>query len=289
MNGTTPSGSLFSLENWAGSRVARVQEWLARPMQDAVPGEFGAACLYPLQTGGKRVRPLLALAAAEAVAGTFNDATQAAAVAVEFIHTYSLVHDDLPAMDDDDFRRGKPTVHKAFGEGTAILVGDALLTAAFEVLAGVTDPHLAIALVRELSDAAGHRGMIAGQALDIGMSGPVRDVAGLQDVHRRKTGALIRCAVRMGGLSVGATEQQLVSLTTYGEAVGLAFQLADDILDADEDSGDDGPPSYVRLLGIDETRRRAEQELDWALASLERFQDASALRALAHFIVRRDH
>ncbi|MBO87871.1 MAG: hypothetical protein CL927_21170 [Deltaproteobacteria bacterium] len=280
---------VFSLENWATPRREQLLPRLRAPVLDAVPEAFSEACVYPLVSGGKRVRPLLTIAAAEAVAGSVNEATWAAAVAVEYIHTYSLVHDDLPAMDDDDLRRGRPTVHRAFTEGTAILVGDALLTAAFEVLARIANPALAIQMVRELTDAAGHRGMIAGQALDIGMGSPISDLSSLQDVHRRKTGALIRCAIRMGAISVGASESQLVSLTTFGEAVGLAFQLADDILDADEDAGEEGPPSYVRMLGIDETRRRAEQELDWALASLANLDDASALRSLAQFIVLRDH
>ena len=280
---------VFSLENWASPRREQLLPRLRAPVLDAAPEAFSEACVYPLVTGGKRVRPLLTIAAAEAVAGAANEATWAAAVAVEYIHTYSLVHDDLPAMDDDDLRRGRPTVHRAYTEGTAILVGDALLTAAFEVLARVEDPSLAIQLVRELADAAGHRGMIAGQALDIGMGSPINDLSSLQDVHRRKTGALIRCAIRLGALSAGASESQLVSLTTFGEAVGLAFQLADDILDAEEDAGEDGPPSYVRMLGVDETRRRAEQELDWALASLANLGDASALHALAQFIVLRDH
>ena len=287
MSGAPPI--VFSLENWATPRRTQLLPRLRAPVLDAVPEGFSEACLYPLVSGGKRVRPLLTIAAAEAVTGFASEATWAAAVAVEYIHTYSLVHDDLPAMDDDDVRRGRPTVHRAFDEGTAVLVGDALLTAAFEVVARVENPRLAIRLVRELADAAGHRGMIAGQALDIGMGGPVNDLASLQDVHRRKTGALIRCAIRMGAISAGATESELISLTTYGEAVGLAFQLADDILDADEDSGDEGPPSYVRMLGVEETRRRAEQELDWALASLAHLQDASALTALAQFIVLRDH
>jgi len=231
----------------------------------------------------------MCIAATQAVGAPINDASWAAAVAIELVHTYSLVHDDLPAMDDDDERRGRPTVHKVYDDGVAVLVGDALLTAAFEALARLDDPVLAIALVRELSAAAGHRGMIAGQALDIGMEGTIRDLTGLQEVHRRKTGALIRGAVRMGALCGGADEGQLASLTTYGEAVGLAFQLADDVLDADEDQGDDGPPSYVRLLGIDETRRRAEAELDWALAALSPMPAAGALHSLATFTVRRDH
>lgn len=283
------SGSVFSLENWISPRRVELRPRLVSAISDAVPARFADACRYPLETGGKRVRPLLALAAAEAIAGEASDATWRVAVAIEYIHTYSLVHDDLPAMDDDDLRRGRPTVHKAFDEGVAVLVGDALLTAAFEVLTEVADPRLAIQLVRELAAASGQRGMIAGQALDVGMAGPVRDLERLQDVHRRKTGALIRGAVRMGALSVGASPEHLASLTTYGEAIGLAFQLADDVLDADEDAGEDGPPSYVRLLGIDETRRRAEAELDWALAALSNVPHPEALTALATFIVRRDH
>ena len=279
----------FSLSNWAEPLRQALQPRLRAAVEDAVPRRFAEACIYPLETGGKRVRPLLCLAATQAVGSEPNAATWAAAVAIELVHTYSLVHDDLPAMDDDDERRGRPTVHKAYDDGVAVLVGDALLTAAFEVLARVEDPALAIALVRELSDAAGHRGMIAGQALDIGMEGAVRDLTGLQEVHRRKTGALIRGAVRMGALCGRADAGQLASLTTYGEAVGFAFQLADDVLDADEDQGDDGPPSYVRLLGIEETRRRAESELDWALAALSPMPEAVALRSLATFTVRRDH
>jgi geranylgeranyl diphosphate synthase type II len=254
----------FSLPEWAEPLRQQLRPRLRASVDDAVPARFAEACVYPLETGGKRVRPLLCIAACQAVSEDLNAATWAAAVAIELVHTYSLVHDDLPAMDDDDERRGRPTVHKAYNDGVAVLVGDALLTAAFEVLARVEDPVLAIALVRELSDAAGHRGMIAGQALDVGMEGPVRDLAGLQNVHRRKTGALIRGAVRMGALCGGASANQLISLTSYGEAVGLAFQLADDVLDADEDTGEDGPPSYVRLLVI-------------------------ALRSLATFTVRRDH
>ena len=279
----------FSLTQWAEPLRQKLQPQLCASLEDAVPSSFAKACIYPLETGGKRVRPLLCIAACEAVGREPNAATWAAAVAIELVHTYSLVHDDLPAMDDDDERRGRPTVHKAYNDGVAVLVGDALLTAAFEVLSRVDDPALAIALVRELSDAAGHRGMIAGQALDIGMEGPVRDLAGLQNVHRRKTGALIRGAVRMGALCGGASAEQLDALTTYGEAVGLAFQLADDVLDADEDTGEDGPPSYVRLLGVTETRQRAESELDKALAALSSTPAAVALRSLATFTVRRDH
>ncbi len=281
--------SVFSLANWAEPLRQALLPKLRDAVTTAVPERFANACVYPLETGGKRMRPLLCVAAAEAVSGQATAATWAAAVAIELVHTYSLVHDDLPAMDDDDERRGRPTVHKAFDEATAVLVGDALLTAAFEVLAQVEDPALAIALVRELSEAAGHRGMIAGQALDIGLAGPVVSLDHLLDVHRRKTGALFRCAVRMGALSAGARTDQLARLTTFGEAVGLAFQLADDVLDADQDAGEDGPPSFVRLLGIEETQRRAEAELDWALAALKGLPRPEALSALATYTIRRDH
>lgn len=277
----------WSLPDWADPHRAALSSRLEAAVSDAVPSELAEACIYPLQTGGKRMRPLLALAAAEAV-GAVTPAVWAAAVAVELIHTYSLVHDDLPAMDDDDERRGRPTVHRAYDEATAILVGDALLTAAFEVLASVDDPALGMALVRELAHASGHRGMIAGQALDVGMAGPVTTLDQLLAVHRCKTGALIRGAVRMGALAAGADSERLERLTTYGEAIGLAFQLADDVLDADEDAGEDGPPSYVKLLGLAETQQRAHTELARALAAVEDLP-GDALAGLARFTVHRDH
>ncbi len=284
----SPSPGTFALDRWAAGHRAALQPRLVAPFADAFPASFAQACAYPLETGGKRIRPLLAIAAAEALgSATPTEAVWSAAVAVELIHTYSLVHDDLPAMDDDDERRGRPSCHKAYDEGTAILVGDALLTEAFGVVAGV--PGVGGALVTTLVRAAGHRGMVGGQARDIGLDGAATDEAALMRVHRAKTGALIRAATVMGGIAAGAGADALAALARYGEAVGLAFQLADDVLDEEEDAGDDGPPSYVRLLGRDETLRRARAERDAALAAVASLPQPAALQAIARFIVDRDH
>ena len=277
------------LEAWAEPRRARVQALLTSRFEGAWPPQFQEACRYPLGTGGKRIRPLLTLAAVEALGADIGAAALHAAAAVELVHTYSLVHDDLPAMDDDDLRRGRPTVHRAYDEATAILVGDAQLTEAFSTL---TDPAVPAALrgplVAELAHAAGHRGMVGGQAADVGLGGPVADLEALLRLHRGKTGALIRVAVRMGGLAAGATATQLRQLTTYGEDVGLAFQLADDVLDAEEDAGDDGPPNVVKLLGLDETRRRAATLCERALAAISDLPAPASLAALARFTVDRE-
>ncbi|MCB9777809.1 MAG: polyprenyl synthetase family protein [Alphaproteobacteria bacterium] len=280
----------MDLHAWAAPRRAAVDAVLLARFGDAWPPRFLAACRYPLQTGGKRIRPLLTRAAGEAVAGADApiDALLAAGAAVELVHTYSLVHDDLPAMDDDDERRGQPTVHRAYDEATAVLVGDALLTEAFAVLAAAPASDAArVAMVAELARAAGHIGMIGGQAADIAWTGG--DVDALVTVHRGKTGALIRAATLLGGIAAGASAVQLAQLTTYGEAVGLAFQLADDVLDEDEDAGDDGPPSYVRLLGVDETLRRAHELAVRAEAAARTLPSPDALVALARFTVARDH
>ncbi len=254
-----------------------VEAALAGVCPDAEPG-LREALLYPIQTGGKRIRPLLCLAAAESVGGDAA-AALSPALALELVHTYSLVHDDLPAMDDDDERRGRPTVHIVYGEATAILVGDALLTAAFEQVA---DSPI---LVRELARAAGGAGMVGGQYLDI--CGNVDGIEALKHLHRLKTGALLRAAVRMGGVVGGASQLQLQALARYGEAVGLAFQIADDVLDADEVTEDAGPPSYVRLLGVDGARaeaRRLVQEATTAVGELPRPQ---FLLLLAEFVAAR--
>ncbi|MFZ5477129.1 MAG: polyprenyl synthetase family protein [Myxococcota bacterium] len=269
----------MTLDAWAGPRLAAFEEALAAQLLDAWPPKLGEACRYPLSTGGKRIRPLLAYAAAEAVAGDWRVATPAA-LAIELVHTYSLVHDDLPCMDDDDERRGRPTVHVVYGEGVAVLVGDALLTEAFAVVPP--------ALAGDLARAAGARGMIAGQAMDVGMGGPVADRATLEKLHAAKTGALIRCAVRIGARSAGASDPVLAALDAYARAVGLAFQVWDDVLDADQDAGDTGPPSYVRLLGVDGAGSYARQLADEALAALAHLPgDATALRLIAEFTVRR--
>ncbi|MDP2311211.1 MAG: polyprenyl synthetase family protein [Pseudomonadota bacterium] len=274
-----------ALAAWAAPRITAFEEALLGTFPDALPATLREACIYPLQTGGKRVRPLLTLAACESVGGDWRVALPAA-VAVELLHTYSLVHDDLPCMDDDDVRRGRPTVHVRYGENVAVLVGDALLTESFAVLAGAGyAPSLAMKLVTELARAGGAQGMIAGQAFDIGMGGPVRELDPLVRLHRLKTGALIRCAVRMGGLCGGATD--LGALDAYGDAVGLAFQVHDDVLDADQDADEGGPPSFVKLLGVDATRLAAIAHAERASTAIAGLANADALRALARFTVER--
>lgn len=279
-----------ALRAWSTPLRGRVDAWMLACFDDAWPLRFQEACVYPLQTGGKRMRALLACAAAESVGGAIDDSVLGAAGAVELVHGYSLVHDDLPAMDDDDERRGRPTVHRAFDEATGILVGDAMLTVAFRGLARLpTSGDVRIRLVEELTEAAGHPGMIGGQAADVGLGGPVTDLDALVRLHRGKTGALIRGAVRMGAIAAGADAAQLAALTTYGAAVGLAFQMADDVLDADEDAGEDGPPSYVKLLGVAETRRRAASLRDEALGALAALPNPGMLDALARYTIDRDH
>jgi geranylgeranyl pyrophosphate synthase len=273
------------LAAWAAPRLRAFESALDATFPDAVPASFREACRYPLQTGGKRIRPLLCLAAAEAVGGDWQAAVPAA-VALELLHTYSLVHDDLPCMDDDDERRGRPAVHVRFGENVAVLVGDALLTESFGVLTrGEYPPGLAVRLVAELARAGGAAGMIAGQAWDIGMDGPIRDLDALVRLHRGKTGALIRAAVRMGALVGGAVD--LGALDAYGGAVGLAFQVQDDVLDADQDDDPAGPPSFVKLLGIEGTRAAARAHAEEAIAAVQALPGADALRALARFTVER--
>lgn len=283
--------SELSFPDWAAAGVAAVEAHLDAVFPD-VPDRLGQACRYPIRTGGKRMRPLFVFAAAEALSGrpgwTAPGALDAAC-ALELVHTYSLVHDDLPCMDDDDLRRGLPTVHKAYAENIAVLVGDALLTEAFVVAAGV--PGLGAELCRTLGRAAGLRGMIGGQGMDIGVDGPVADVATLTELHRLKTGALLRAALRLGGLCAGADEATLATLDRCGDAVGLAFQVHDDWLDADQDEGkgDDGPPSFVRLLGREGTVALARRYTDTALAEAAALPHPAALAALVRFTVERSH
>lgn len=268
----------FDLGGWTKSRRALLEPRLLDTFPDAFPPRLQEACRYPIHTGGKRMRPLLCFAAAECVGGQ-AEAVLAPAMAVELLHTYSLVHDDLPCMDDDDERRGRPTVHKVYGDAMAVLVGDALLTESFAVLA--EHPRL----VAELARAGGASGMIAGQVLDI--SGGITTLDALHQLHRAKTGALIRCAVRMGAIASGATDAQLAALTTFGEAVGLAFQVHDDLLDADQDAGADGPPSFVRFFGKDGTAARAAALIDEAAAAVAHLPHPEALLALARYTVER--
>ncbi|WP_280547152.1 MULTISPECIES: farnesyl diphosphate synthase [unclassified Halomonas] len=258
-----------------------------------------AAMRHGLLVGGKRLRPVLVYAAGRSL-GAADDDLDAPAMALELVHAYSLVHDDLPAMDDDDLRRGQPTVHRAYDEATAILAGDALQALAFEVLARAAHPRLP-ALVTGLAGAAGRDGMVAGQALDLAAVGGHPDTAALAAMHGHKTGALIRAAVRLGGLvAVDEADPRLAALHAYAEAIGLAFQIHDDILDVTGDtatlgktSGADAArakPTYPSLLGIAGARRRADALVETAVAALAPLGEAATpLADLARYMIERDH
>lgn len=278
-----------ALAEWFGAARARIDMALSDVFEQTWPPTFLDALNYPLITGGKRMRPAISMAAWQAVTGgDIGDCPTAPSVAVELIHTYSLVHDDLPAMDDDDERRGKPTVHVQFDEATAILVGDALLTEAFAVLGRSGLPaDVIVSLVTGLATAAGHRGMVGGQVGDIQMGAAADSVEALQAVHTRKTGALLRWSAVSGGQIAGADRDTLRALDRYGQAVGLAFQLADDVLDAHEAEDPNGPPSYVRLLGVDETIRRAQDLAHQARDAVRDLPHPAMLLDLADFTVKR--
>lgn len=270
------------------------------PPEDAAPVTLHRAMRYSLFAGGKRIRPILCIEAARAVSGA-PTGVEDAACSLELIHTYSLIHDDLPALDNDDYRRGKPTCHRAFGEALAILAGDALLTLAFEVLACLTvvDGERRARLVRELAKASGTLGgMIGGQVADLEGEGKAPDAALLESIHRAKTGALLRASVRMGALYASAASGQLAALSRYGEHVGLAFQIVDDVLDVEESSealgktaGKDAQQNKITfpaVYGLVESKRMAETERERAHAAIEMFGERGGrLRQIADFIVRR--
>ena len=260
---------------------------------------------YSLMAGGKRLRPALILECANACSGTEGSAAPgqpsvlAAAAAMELIHTFSLVHDDLPAMDDDDLRRGRPTNHKVFGEALAILAGDAMVTVAFEVLAKDADPRLVPALVMELASASGPGGMIGGQVLDIDGENMNLDLPQLQRIHRMKTGALLTASCRLGAIAAGHAAH-VPAMADFGRHLGLAFQIVDDVLDvtstpeqmgkATKKDAAKGKNTYPSLLGLDASRREATKQLDAALAALAPFGAAGAgLGALARFVVERNN
>ncbi len=257
---------------------------------------------YSLLAGGKRLRPALLLAVCDLFEKPVADPMQAA-LAFEFIHTYSLIHDDLPAMDNDDLRRGRPTNHVMFGEAMAVLAGDGLLTEAFGLVANhYIEPHAALGnrLLRELVLAAGVAGMVGGQGLDLLATGEKLSVDQLQRMHQLKTGAMIVGAVRCGGLLGNANEEQLASITRYGEKIGLAFQVADDILDVTSNSQELGKSvgkdeaqqknTYVSLLGLDKSRTLANELISDACSALEPFgEKAAALQELARFVVERTY
>ena len=259
---------------------------------------------YSLMAGGKRLRPALVLECFAACATEPQDAVakrsaMAAASAMELIHTFSLVHDDLPAMDDDDLRRGQPTNHKKFGEAMAILAGDAMVTMAFELLATDAEPSVAPAMVRELASNSGPAGMIGGQVLDIDGENQQLSLEGLQSIHRMKTGALLTASCRLGVISARQADH-LPAITAFGRHMGLAFQIVDDILDVtstpqqlgkatNKDAGR-GKNTYPSLMGLEASRQEAAKQLSAALDSLVPFGGrADGLRALAKFVVEREH
>ena len=261
------------------------------------------AMQYACLGGGKRIRPVLTYGSALAMGGSLESADNAAA-AVELIHSYSLVHDDLPAMDDDDLRRGQPTVHKAFDEATAILTGDALQSLAFQILSADIDPMGAtkrLAMVQILSRAAGATGMVGGQSLDFEAVGEKLSLAQLEQMHKLKTGALIRCAVLLGGMSCETTnDAQMLALAVYADNIGLAFQVQDDILDVTGNTSQLGKPqgsdsnknkpTYVSLLGIDAAKDLAASLSGKAITALRGFpHSADPLRELASYVVSRLH
>jgi geranylgeranyl diphosphate synthase type II len=258
------------------------------------------AMRYSTLGGGKRLRPALAFAAAEACGHDREQALPAAA-ALEMIHTYSLIHDDLPAMDDDDLRRGRPTSHKVFGEALAILAGDALLTLAFEVLASARAIPAArrVEIVREVAAAGGPAGLVGGQVADLEGEGRELTLPELEFIHARKTGALILASVRAGALSAGADAAQLAALSEYARRIGLGFQIVDDLLDIEGDPTATGKgtgrdtthrkATFPAIFGVEASRRRAAELVDEALAAIAGFGgEADPLRALARFVGRRD-
>jgi geranylgeranyl diphosphate synthase type II len=271
------------------------------PGEDNIPADIYKAVRYSVFNGGKRIRPILCLAATEAVGGDLGPAIPVAC-ALELIHSYSLIHDDLPAMDDDDFRRGKPTCHKVFGENIAILAGDALLTEAFVILSHVEKVRLSaerrLAVIQEIAKAAGICGMVGGQALDVLSGKSVSDEDTLNEIHRRKTGALIVAAVKSGAIIFNARKEKIQALAEYGINVGLAFQVADDILNVEGDrelmgkkTGSDAAHdklTYPSLLGLDLAKEKLAKYIDAAEASLSGFDErARPLLVIARYIMER--
>jgi farnesyl diphosphate synthase len=293
----------LDLKDWSAERLAQTEAALARWVPMEAPAGLGEAMRYAVLDGGKRLRPLLVLAACEAVAGNAEAALRAGC-AVELIHAYSLVHDDMPCMDNDVLRRGKPTVHVRFGEATALLAGDALQALAFELLApeGADIPERVQArLCRLLAQASGHAGMAGGQAIDLAAVGRSLTEAELRQMHRLKTGALLQASVMMGAACGDPDAKALAGLRDYGAALGLAFQVVDDILDVTADSATLGKtagkdaaqdkPTYVSLLGLDRARAYAGELLEQARAALRTtgLPDTRALLALAEMVVHRDN
>lgn len=295
----------MDLKAYLKERCLLVDEALDRflPREDDLPASIHKSMRYSVFAGGKRIRPILMLAACEAVGGEL-EAAMPAACAMEMIHTYSLIHDDLPAMDDDDFRRGNPTNHKVFGEAIAILAGDALLTQAFILMstpgyAAKIGPAGLLEVINEIGHCAGSHGMVGGQVVDMESEGKADiDLATVQYIHTHKTGALIKASVKAGAILGAGDSQALAAITRYGEAIGLAFQIADDILDIEgtteeigKDAGSDearGKATYPALVGLADSKRRAGELVEMALEALAIFDvKADPLREIARYIVYR--
>ncbi len=294
----------MDLKTYLKNQLVRVDRALDTylPGEEILPPSLHQAMRYSVFAGGKRLRPVLMMAACEAVGGD-SEQVLPAACAMEMIHTYSLIHDDLPAMDDDDFRRGRPTNHKVYGEATAILAGDALLTEAFILLSnpevnGSVAPETRLKVIHTISRCAGSQGMVGGQVVDMESEGKEIEFPTLEYIHTRKTGALMLAAIQAGGLIGGCSEETFGALSRYGEAAGLAFQVADDILDVvgeqevlGKDVGSDqarGKATYPALLGLQAARERAVELRDLAIEALVPLGEAAEpLRQIAHYIVDR--
>jgi geranylgeranyl diphosphate synthase type II len=292
----------MDLRSYLNDRASLVDEALELylPPAGELPGIIHEAMRYSAVDGGKRIRPVLALAASEAVGGSI-EAAMPAGCAIELIHAFSLIHDDLPCMDDDDLRRGKPTSHKVYGEAIALLAGDALLSQAFEIIASTpkVPAERLLEVSRLIARATGTRGMIGGQVLDMQAEGRDVELSDVEAIHTRKTGALLEVSVVVGGILGGGSKEQIEGLSRYGRDIGLAFQVADDILDLTGDAEKIGKPTgsdlrqkkatYPSVIGIEKSRELGEGAIADAIGALAGFgEQAEPLIALAEFIMRRD-
>lgn len=291
----------FDLKEYVTEKRKLIEEFINEYFNPPInPSILHDSVLYSLTAGGKRLRPILCISAYEACGGEKNIVPYA--TALEFIHTYSLIHDDLPAMDNDDLRRGKPTNHKVFGEAIAILAGDGLLTEAFTILSNTSyakiSPETLLKVIYEISISAGLRGMVAGQALDLISEGKEPDRETVEFIHLHKTAALIRASVKAGALLAETTEERVSCLEKYGQSIGLAFQIVDDILDIEGTTEEMGKPkgsdlergkmTYPRVFGIEESRKKAKELVDQAIELLRDFgKEAEPLREIARYITKR--
>ncbi|MEN2993821.1 MAG: polyprenyl synthetase family protein [Thermodesulfovibrio sp.] len=291
----------FELKKYLAEKKQEIEKFILSYFNPSIiPPILHESVLYSLTAGGKRLRPILCIASYEACNGKKNIVPYA--TAIEFIHTYSLIHDDLPAMDNDDLRRGKPTNHKVFGEGIAILAGDGLLTEAFTILSNPEyadiNPAILLKVINEISKAAGLRGMVAGQAYDLISEGKEPDENIVKFIHSYKTAAMIKASVKSGAILAEASEEKIYRLEVYGQSIGLAFQIIDDILDIEGTTEEMGKPkgsdiergkmTYPKVFGIEKSKEEARLLIEKALQEIEIFGDkAEPLREIAKFIIKR--